>query len=116
MVVGTWKNDGRARTIAKALVQTQSSFSFSARGADREPPMMRGIQQLAVGHVMHQIADRADDPRASVAAATLAYLAQPPITTGNDALDRAVLLRANHPDTARALLTSSVVVSRHLAR
>lgn len=111
MVVGTWKSDGHARTIAKVTLQTTSAFSFAARGLDREPAMMRGVQQLAVGHAMRQVAARTDDPRAAASAATIAYLAERPLTTGNDGLDRAVVLRANHPDAARALLTSSAVAS-----
>ena len=111
MVVGTWSNKHNARTVAKVIVETQSAFSFVARGADREPAVMRGLQQLTVGHAMRQMADRTDDPRAALAAATLAYLSEPPMSIGNDALDRAVVLRANHPDTARALLTASAVAS-----
>lgn len=111
MVVGTWKSDGHARTVAKVVLQTGSEFSFAARGVDREPAVMRGLQQWAVGHAMRQVAARTDDPRAAAAAAPLAYLAELPIMTGNDALDRAVVLRANHPDAARALLTSTTVTS-----
>ena len=111
MVVGTWKSDGHAHTVARVLLQTQSSLSFAARGADREPAMMRGLQQWAVGHAMRQVTARTDDPRAAAAAATFSYLSEPPITTGNDALDRAVVLRTNHPDAARALITSSTVAS-----
>ncbi|HET9327592.1 MAG TPA: hypothetical protein VFQ05_12540 [Candidatus Eisenbacteria bacterium] len=111
MVVGTWKSDGHARTVAKVVLQTESGFSFAARGVDREPAVMRGLHPWALGHAMRQVAARTDDPRAAVAAAPFAYLAEPPITLGNDALDRAVVLRANHSDAARALLMSRTVTS-----
>jgi len=111
MTVGTWKSRGKTCTVASVQVETRSAFSFVARGADREPAMMRGFQQLAMGHAIRQMANRTDDPRSAVAAAALAYMSEPPITTGNDALDRAVVLRSNQPDTARVLLTASAVAS-----
>ena len=111
MVIGTWKRESKAHTVAKVVAETQSSLSFVARGTDREPAMMRGLQQLAMGQAMRQMAERSDDPRAAAAAATLAYMAEPPITIGNDALDRMVVLRTNQPDAARALLGSSAVAT-----
>jgi hypothetical protein len=111
MVVRTWKSKGNAHTVASVRVETRSTFSFVARGTDREPKMMRGLQQLVVGYSQRHMAGHGDDPRAAAAAATLAYLAEPPIATGNDSLDRAVVLRANQPDTARALFTTSAMAS-----
>jgi hypothetical protein len=111
MVVGTWKSQNKACTVASVRVEARTAFSFVARGPDREPAMLRGAQQLAMGHAMRRLANRADDPRAAAAAATLAYMADPPISTGHDMLDRRVVLRANHPDTARTLLGASAVTS-----
>jgi hypothetical protein len=38
-------------------------------------------------------------------------MAEPPIATGNNEVDRMAVLRANQPDAARALLTAGTVVS-----
>jgi alkylhydroperoxidase family enzyme len=111
MVVGTWKSKDKVHTVASVKLETRTGFSFVARGTDREPAMMRGLQQMAMGHAMRHMAEQTDDPRAAAAAATMAYMAEPPITCGDDVLDREVVLRANHPDTARSLFTSSAVAS-----
>jgi len=111
MVVGTWKRKGTPHTVASVRVEPRTGLSFAAHGSGREPTLLRGLQQLAMGAAVRQMAKRASDARAAAAAATVAYLAESPIVMGHEALDRAVVLRANHPDAARALFTSSGVAS-----
>jgi hypothetical protein len=107
MVVTTWTRKGDVRTVASVRVKTLSPFSFVARGSGREPKMMRNLQQFAVAHSLRHMTKHAKDPRVAAAATSLGYLTEPPITTGDDALDRTVVLRADVPDTARALLTAA---------
>jgi hypothetical protein len=111
MEVGTWRRKRTSYTVASVRVESRTSLSFVAHGAGREPMVLRGLQQLAMGAAVRQMASRASSPQAAAAAATVAYLAEPPIGFGNEALDRALVLRANHPDAARALFTSSGVAS-----
>ena len=111
MVVGTWKRKGTPHTVASVRVEPRTGLSFVAHGSGREPTMLRGLQQLAMGAAVRQMAKRASDARAAAAVATVAYLAESPIVMGHDALDRAVVLRANHPDAARDLFTSPGVSS-----
>jgi len=109
MVVGTWKRRSTSHTVATVRVEPRTGLSFAAHGSDREPMPLRGLQQLAMGAAMRQMANRAKDARAAAAVAAVAYLAESPIVTGDPALDRAIVLRANHPDAARALFTSKSV-------
>jgi hypothetical protein len=84
MVVGTWKREGDARTVATAHVETRSAFSFLARGPEREPALVHAVRS---------------------------HLSGLPITTGVDAVDHEVVLRANQADAARALFTTPAVTS-----
>ena len=111
MVVGTWKSKSDTRTVATVRLETRSSFSFLARGTDREPEMMRGLQQLAAGRSLRDSAEQPDDSRVAMATATFAYLSEAPVATGVSSLDRAIVLRTNQPDTARALFTASALAS-----
>ncbi|NOT32728.1 MAG: hypothetical protein HOP12_01015 [Candidatus Eisenbacteria bacterium] len=111
MEIGTWSKDQDVRTVARVFVDVRTSFSFAARGAGREPDVLRGLQQFAMKQAMKHAAEGAGDSRAQTAAATMAYLAEPPITTGNDLLDRSMVLRANQPDAARALFRSGGMIS-----
>ena len=109
MVVGTWKRRSTPHTVATVQVESRTALSFAAHGSDREPMLLRGVQQLAMGAAVRQMAEHASDAPAAAAVATVAYLAESPIVIGHQALDRAVVLRANHPDAARALFTASGV-------
>ncbi len=109
MVVATRKSRGDVHTVASAHLRTRSQLSFVARGAGREPKMMRDLQQLTAGYSLRS-AERAGEQRAQ-ALDMLAYLSKPPIETGNQMLDQTVVLRANEPDLARALFTSSFTAS-----
>ena len=109
MRIGTWARENKRRTVARVEVDTMSSFSFVARSSRREPVLLRGVQQGAMGLAMRRLAETNQDARAAEVAQTMAYLAEAPLTIGDDALDRIVILRANHPDTARALLRADPV-------
>jgi hypothetical protein len=110
MVVATRKSRGDVHTVASAHVGTSSQLSFVARGVGREPRMMRDLQQLTAGYSLRS-AKRAGGEERGQALDTLAYLSKPPIETGNEMLDRTVVLRANEPDLACALFTSSFTAS-----
>jgi hypothetical protein len=107
MDVSSWTRRDGPHTLASVTVKTPSSFSFVARGAGREPAMLRGLQNVAMTIVVRNLENQPSDPRAAALAATMGYIAGPPIATGNDAIDRAMVLRANQPDAARALFTAS---------
>ena len=111
MTVGAWKRDGRVRTMARVLVETRSSFSFLARGPEREPELLQGLQRGAVKVAVSRIDSQASAARGVPSAETFAYIAEPPLKTGSDAVDRAVILRANQPDAARTLFTTPAMVS-----
>ena len=122
MPVGRWtldvdtsKQKGRTETVARVRIERASTFSFVARSSSREPAVLRGLQQGAMAFAMRDLAQRTDDPRAAAAAQALAYLSEAPLRTGDAALDDAVVLRSNQPDTARALLTSPAVTSALMA-
>lgn len=111
MTVGTWKREGKVRTMARVLVETRSSFSFLARGPEREPELLQGVQRFAVKVAMSRITGQANVARGVSPAETFAYIADPPMKTGSDAVDRVVVLRANQPDAARVLFTTPAMVS-----
>src|SRR5262249_24872907 len=72
--------------------------------------ILRGLQEHAVRSAMSHAA-RGGDPRAVAAAQALDYLGRPPIQTGEESLDRAVVQRSNRPEAARALLATAAVTS-----
>lgn len=111
MTVGTWKREGRVRTMARVLVQTRSSFSFLARGPEREPQVLQRVQKVAMKIAMSRIASQANATRGVSPAETFAYIAEPPMKTGSEAVDRVVFLRANQPDAARVLFITPAMVS-----
>ena len=111
MDVTTWSQRSKTRTVARVRVETGSPFSFVARGSGREPKMLSGLQQGAVAFALRGMARSQDDPRRAAAAQAIAYLAEPPMRTGHDELDRIMVLRSNQPDVARALFTSGPLVS-----
>lgn len=109
MTIGTWTREHKRRTVARVEVDTTSSFSFVARSSRREPAVLRSVQQGAMGLAMRRLAETNQDARAAGVAQTMAYLGEAPLTIGDAALDRAVILRTNHPDTARALFRADPV-------
>lgn len=111
MTVGAWKREGRVRTMARVLVETRSSFSFVARGPRGEPELPQRLQRFAVKIAVSRIESRAHAARGVSPGEALAYLAEPPLKTGSDAVDRVVVLRANQPDAARILFTAPAMVS-----
>ena len=111
MTVGTWKKDGKVRTMARVPVETRSSFSFVAKGPDGESRWLQGLQQVTVKLAVSKIASEADIEHTVLPAETFAYLAEPPMKTGSDAVDGIVVLRANEPDTARTLFVAPAMVS-----
>jgi hypothetical protein len=111
MTVGTWKREGRVRTMARVLVETRSSFSFLARGPEREPELLQGLQQFAAKVAVPRIESQAHAAPGVSLAETFAYIAKPPIKTGSDAIDHLVVLNANQPDAARVLFTTPAMVS-----
>jgi hypothetical protein len=111
MTVGTWKREGRIRTMARVLVETRSSFSFLARGPEREPELLQGLQQFAAKVAVPRIESQAHAAPGVSSAETFAYIAELPMKTGSDVLDGDVTLRANQPDAARVLFTTPAMVS-----
>ena len=109
MHIATWVRGSKRRTVARATVEARTSFSFAAGDAGNEPALLRGLQQGATAFAMSQLAEKEADSARSASLATLSYLSEAPITTGQATLDRTVVLRANQPDTARGLLTSAPV-------
>jgi len=109
MEIGTWVRKSKRRTVARVSVDSSSSFSFAARAARREPEFLRGAQQAAMGFAMRHLAEKNEAARAAGVAERMAYLGEPPVAIGDAALDRAMVLRANQPETARALVTAGPV-------
>jgi hypothetical protein len=109
MDIVTWMHNSTRRTVARVTVETSTSFSFAAHAASREPALLRGLQQHTMKFALGTIAGQAGDPNRAALAASLAYLGEAPITTGDAVLDRTVVLRANQTDTARALLKTGGV-------
>ena len=109
MQIATWVRGSKRRTVARATVEARSSFSFAAGDAGNEPALLRGVQQGAMSFAMSQMTEKEVDPARAASLATLSYLGQAPMSTGNATLDRTVVLRANHPDTARGLFTAAPV-------
>jgi hypothetical protein len=109
MQIGTWSRKGERRTVARIGVEITSSFRFLARSARDEPAFLRGVQRAAMSYAIRRAVETNPDARATGVAESMAWLGEPPLTIGDDALDRFVLLRANHPDAARALLKATPV-------
>ena len=111
MTVGTWKRDGKVRTMALVHLDTRSTFSFVAKGPESESQLFQGLQHFTMKLAVSKIASEANVERTVVPAVTLAYLAEPPMKTGSDAVDGIVVLRANEPGTARTLFVAPAMVS-----
>lgn len=109
MRIGTWARENKWRTVARVEVDALSSFSFLARASRREPSPLRGLQQAAMNLAMRRLAETKRGTSAAGAAETMAYLGEEPLSIGDDALDRAVVLRASHPGTARTLFKADPV-------
>ena len=109
MRIGTWSRKNVRRTVARVEVDAASAFSFLARSSRREPVLLRGLQQAAMRIAMRRVAETNPGARASGAVEAVAYLGEAPVAIGDAALDRIVVLRANHPGAARALLSSGPV-------
>jgi hypothetical protein len=111
MKIGTWSRQGDRRTVARVRVEITSSFSFIARSARDEPAFLRRVQQAAMRYAIRRAVETNPDARATGVAESMAWLGEPPLTIGDDALDGIALLRANHPDAARALLKATRVAA-----
>ena len=109
MEIGTWALKSKRRTVARVEVDASSSFSFVARASRREPVLLRGVQQATMGFAMRHLAETDQAARAAGIAERMAYLGEAPVAIGDAALDRAMVLRANQPDRARALVLAGPV-------
>ncbi len=109
MEIGTWVLMSKRRTVARVTVDASSSFSFVARASCREPVLLRGVQQAAMGFAMRHVAETNQAARAAGTAERMAFLGEAPVAIGDAALERAMVLRASQPNTARVLVMAGPV-------
>jgi len=104
----TWRARRESRFVARGKVRVESPFAFSARSSRDEPAWMRGMAQKALRHGLRANVDPSRTDQLDLVQ-ELDFLSKDPIRLGLDPLSGALVLRADHPDRARALFARSAV-------